>query len=87
MVTCTVHSPGPYSRDQPQLPQSLHHVVDCEGLSQGHFFFRSNLTLVKSAVEDAHEHTHRHISHHERYLLHFPYTTVKETYFLQVLTP
>ena len=100
MVTCTVHSPGPYSSDQPQLPQSLHRLVDFEGLSHGHYPFRSNLTLVKSAVGDAHKHTHKHISHYDRYilpwddtlirwfnLLHFPYTTVKETYFLQDIKP
>ena len=60
MDTCTVHGPGPYSSNQPQLPQSLHHLVDCEGPSQGHSSFRSNLTLVQSVIGDAHKHTHKH---------------------------
>ena len=69
MVTCTVHGPVPYSSDQPQLPQSLHHWVDCESLSQCHYPFKSNLTPVKSAVGNAHKHTLKHTSHYERNVL------------------
>ena len=36
--------------DKPQLPQCLQCLVDCEGLSQSHSSFTSNLVQVKTAV-------------------------------------
>ena len=40
--------------DNSQLPQCLQCLVDCEGLSQSHFSFRSNPVPVKTAVGDTH---------------------------------